>query len=69
VNFALIIKGLQALPKLFEYLEKLGAAIEKMNLEGDLKAIEDATNDLENAKTLKDKLAAGRKFVDVYKRL
>lgn len=69
MNFLAILEAIKAIPKILEYLEKFGMALKKIDLDRDFKAIEEATNELENAKTLKDKLSAGRKFIDVYKRL
>lgn len=67
--WASILAGLQALPKLLDILQKLGDAVKKADFDRDMRAIEETVNDLEKAKTLKEKLAAGRKLNDLYKRL
>lgn len=67
--WASILAGLQALPKLLDILQKLGDAVKKADFDRDMRAIEETVNDLEKAQTLKEKLAAGRKLNDLYKRL
>lgn len=64
-----ILAGLQAIPKLLDLLQKLGDAVKKADFDRDMRAIEETIDDLEKAQTLKEKLAAGRRLNDLYKRL
>jgi hypothetical protein len=60
-----ILAGLQALPKLLKLLEKLG----EIDLNGDIKALQEAADDYEKAHTLEARLIAARKLFHATKRL
>lgn len=66
---ASILAALKALPQILDLLSKLGGALKKMDLEKDLAALEEVTNELDKADSLQQKLAAGRKLNDLFKRL
>lgn len=57
-----IISALIAIPKILSYLQKFGEAIKKMELEKDLKALEEASSEYEKAKTPTERLAAAHKL-------
>jgi hypothetical protein len=60
---------LKAIPKLVEYFKQLGAFIEKLDLERDIKEIQEATDELEKADSLKARVAAAKRLTAVTKRL
>jgi hypothetical protein len=64
-----ILAALKALPELIKLIKSLGEAISKMDLEKDLREIQDAHDQLDNAKTFKDRMAAYRRIASIGKRL
>ena len=69
MNLALIFQAIVALPKVFQYLSEIGAFLEKMNLDAEIRKIQDARVQLESAKTLSEKVAAARAISDAWKQL
>jgi hypothetical protein len=69
VTFSGFIAILKAIPQLVEYFKQLGALIEKLDLERDIKEIQEVTDELQNADSLKARVAAAKRLTAITKRL
>jgi hypothetical protein len=69
MTLSAILAGLKALPKLLELLQGLGKAVAKMDLDRDIRELQEAHNDLDQAKDFKDRMAAYRRIAALGKRL
>ena len=63
------LQFLAAVPKLFDLYRQIGTALEKIDLDKDIKEIQEVHDALGNATNLKQKLEAARKLSTIIKRL
>jgi hypothetical protein len=64
-----IFAVLKALPKLIDLLKGLSGAIAKIDLDRDIREIQEAHDQLDKAQTFKDRMAAYRRIAELGKRL
>ena len=69
MTLASIIEALRAIPKILEYLDRLGKAVQKWDLEGDLKRLELSIKELENAQNLENTKRAVESLRDSLRKL
>ena len=64
-----IIAVLKALPKLIDAVKGLVGLVQKMDLDRDIKEIQEAHDQLDAATNFKDRMAAYRRIAELGKRL